>query len=152
MMRVPNNQKKKTILTALALNLNQDREIFGLLAVPWCKRFQELETVALGINSNLDRCRVGGRGLEGVNSRIIALWWQFGARRSREFKWLAIGTNKSIGEGIEGQVAREGKCGHDIGRGNKGVGSRVGVIPSGKVTVVRGYDWKRYKMESSAPK
>ncbi len=49
---------------ALALNLDQDGQFDEVLAVPLGEGFEELQTVALGVNSNFDAGGVLWRGLE----------------------------------------------------------------------------------------
>jgi hypothetical protein len=56
----------------LALNLDENREILRCLAIPRLEGFEELKTVRLGVNSNLDSSTVSGWRLEGVLASIIA--------------------------------------------------------------------------------
>jgi hypothetical protein len=127
---------------ALALDLDQNREISGGLAVPRIERLEELETVRLGVNSNLDDGAVLGRGLECVLTGIVTAWGKLVATGVLELEELAIAANKIIGDGVKGQAASERESGDDIGRCDESMGGGVGIVTASEVTVVRGEDYE----------
>ena len=60
------------ILTALALDLDEDGEVGGGLAIPRCEGLQDLETLRLGVNGNLDGGAVFRRSLVSILSWVVA--------------------------------------------------------------------------------
>ena len=102
-----------------------------------------METVALGVNSNLDGSTVRGRGLEGILSGIVTARRELLAAGVRELEWLAISANEGVSERVEGKVASESHSSDNIGRCDKCVGSRVGIVTSGEVTVIGGDDCEK---------
>jgi len=128
------------IRTALALNLDQNGEILRSLSIPRSERLQQLETVALGVDDNLDGGTIFRRGLEGILSGVEAGGRELIARGVIELEGLAIGTGESVGERVEGQVASEGHGSDDIRGSDEGVGGGVSIIATSEVTVVRGDD------------
>jgi len=78
--------------------------------------------------------------LVGVFSGIKATRRQLLAGRALELELLAVSTSQLVLQRVEGQVARNGEGGDDLGGGDEGMGSRVAVIPLGEVPVVGGDD------------
>ena len=76
----------------------------------------------------------------GVFSGIKATRRQLLAGRALELELLAVSTSQLVLQRVEGQVARNGEGGDDLGGGDEGMGSRVAVIPLGEVPVVGGDD------------
>lgn len=136
-------QHDLTTLTALALDLDQDGAVGGILSVPGSERGEELETVALGVNLNLDAGTILGRALEGVLTSIISAGGKLEAGGGREFEGLAGGGRDRVGQGVEGEGSSECECSDEVGRGDEGVGGRVSIVTSSEVTVVRGDDCTR---------
>ena len=124
------------IRTALALDLDQDGEILGVLAIPRLEGFQELETVALGVNSDLDGSTVLRRSLEGVFAGVVATRRKFMSVRVVELEGLAINTSQSIGDRVESEIPSEGHGSNDIGRSDEGMGGRVSIVAASEVAVV----------------
>ena len=130
----------KFILTALALDLDEDGEVRGSLAVPGLEGLEQLETFRLGVNRDLDRGTVLRRGLEGVLARIVSTRRELIARRVREFELLSIRACEGVCKRVEGEGTSECEGGDDVGRGDKGVCSGVSVVTASEVTVVGGDD------------
>ena len=63
--------REKKPLTALALYLDQNGQILGVLTIPLSKRPEELEAVALGVDDDLNRDTVLRGRLEGVLSWVV---------------------------------------------------------------------------------
>lgn len=133
-------RSKKRPLTALALDLDQDGQVLGVLAIPLFKRLEELETVARGVNQDLNGETVLGGRLEGILSWVVPTRRELMAGRRRKLERSARGGGERVREGVEGERAGKGEGGDDIGGSDKGVGGGVGVVASGKVAVVRGND------------
>lgn len=128
-------------LTALALDLDQDREVRGRLAIPRLEGLKKLETVARGADSNGNGSTVFRGRLEGILTRVVSAGRKFIASGVRELEGLAISANERVRDGVKGEVARKGHGSHDIRRRNESVRSGVGIVASSKVAVVRGDDW-----------
>lgn len=135
-------RRKERVLTALARNLDQDREVLGGLAVPRLEGLEELQPVALGVDGNVDGSPVRRGRLEGILTRVVATRGKLVTSGVGELEGLAIGSSKGVGEGVEGEVASEGHGGDNIGGGDKGMRGGVSVVTSGEVTVVGGDDWR----------
>lgn len=125
---------------ALALGLDEDREVLGVLSVPRFERLEELETVRLGVDDDVDRGTVGGGSGVGVLTSIVSTGREFLARRVRELELFAVGTLERVGHGVEGEGSTKDHGGDEIGRGDESVGGSVGVVTTGEVSVVRGDD------------
>ena len=122
--------------SGLSLALDQDREILEVVAVPWLKGLEKLETVRGRGDSNGDGTAISRRCLVCVLARIISVRWQTLARGLLEFELLAARVGKFVDEGIEREGASDGKSHNEIGGGDKGVSCGVGVVASSKVAVV----------------
>lgn len=139
---------------ALALGLDEDGGVNNVLAVPGGEavavskgndkkseksnsRLEDLKTVRGGGDLDLNLGAVGRRGLESLLSLVVALNGELLALGSLELELLAVGTLDGVGEGVEGERTTEDHGGDHVGGGDEGVGSGVGVVASGEVTVVR---------------
>ena len=138
----PGSTSRDVIRCALALNLDQNRQIGGGLSVPRLERREELETFALGVNSNLDGGTVSGRGLESVLSGVVATRGEFVASGVVKLEGLAISAGEGVRERVESEVASESHGGDDFGGSDESVGSRVSIVTASEVTVVRGNDYR----------
>ena len=107
---------------------------------------EELETVALGINSDVDSSTVSRRRLESVLSRIVATGRQLIASRVRESEGLAVRANEGVSERVEGETTGKGHSSHNIGRCDESVCGWVSVITSGEVTVVGSNDYSENQL------
>lgn len=136
----PRSTGRDVVSGTLAQSLDQDGSLDNVLAVPWLEGLQELESVRLGVNGDLDVASVLGRSLEGVLSRVVTSSGEFVTGRVGELELLAIGTLQGVGQRVEGQVTGKGHGGNEIGRGDKGVRSRVGVVSASEISVVRSDD------------
>lgn len=148
----PGPTSRDMISRALPLHLNQNRQIRGRLPVPWREGRKELETVRLGVNGDLDGSTVGGRGLEGVFSGVVALGGKLVAGWVGELEFLAVGALEGVSERVERQVASESEGGNDVRGGDKGVGGGVSVVTASEVTVVRGDDYRTSASQTNEPK
>ena len=127
----------------LALALDQDREVLGILAVPSRESTENLETVTLRRNSNLQRLAVLGRSLVGVTAGVVALGGKTLTSRRLKEELLAILALQLVGERVELEGTGNGHGNNKVGGGDEGVGGRVGVITASEVTVVGGDDGVR---------
>lgn len=138
----PGTTSGDVISCAFALDLDENGDIGGLLAIPLLEGLQELKTVGLGINLDLNGSAVCGRSLEGVLSRIVATGRELKARGRRELEGLARRGGDRVGQRVEGKGTSKGKSSDDIGRGDEGVSGGVSIVASSEVTVVRGDDYE----------
>lgn len=127
-------------LTALALDFDQDRKVSGSLAIPRLEGLEKLKTVAGGVDSDGNSSTVFGGRLEGVLTRVVATRRKLVARRVRELEGFAVSAGESVGNGIEGEVTSKGHCSHDVGGGDESVRSRVSIVATSEVAVVRSDD------------
>jgi len=88
-------------LTALALDLDQDRKILWCLAIPRVEWLQELQTIRAGVDSNVNGSAVGGRRLVGVLARVVSTGGKLITSWYLELEWLAISTGKSVLQRVE---------------------------------------------------
>lgn len=127
-------------LTALALDLDQDGEISGGLSIPRLEGLKKLETVTRGADSDSNGSTIFRGWLEGVLTRVVPTGRKLIARGVQELEGLAIGTGKGIGDGVEGEITSKGHCSHDVGRCDEGMCSRVSIVATSEVAVVRSDD------------
>mmetsp|Transcript_6859 Transcript_6859/g.11772 ORF Transcript_6859/g.11772 Transcript_6859/m.11772 type:complete len:328 (-) Transcript_6859:1491-2474(-) len=99
---------------ALALHLQQDGQPVKVLAVPRRKRRQELQAVALRVDMQDDRLRVGGRSLEGVLALIEAAGGQFVTVGSLELVGLAVSADELVNSRVERHTPRQGQRHHQL--------------------------------------
>jgi hypothetical protein len=124
---------------ALALGLDEDREVGGC-TIPDLEGLEKLETVALGVNGDVDAGTVCRGRLEGVLARVIATRWKFITGRSLELERLAIGADEGVSQGVETELSGERQSGGDVRGCDEGMGGGVSIVTAGEVTVVRGDD------------
>ena len=127
--------------TALALDLDQDREISRGLSIPGLEGLEKLEAVARGADSDSNGSTVFGRRLEGVLTRVVSTGRKLVTRGVRELERFAISAGEGVGDRVEGEVTGKGHCSHDIGGGNESVRSGVSIVATSEVAVVRSDDW-----------
>lgn len=96
-----------------------------------------MEAVALGINSNIDGDPVHRRRLVCILTGVVTTRWELLATGIGELERLAVGASKSVGQWVKSKIARESKGRNDVGRGNEGVRSRIRIIATREITVVR---------------
>ena len=124
------------ICCGFALTLDKDGEVGGILAIPGLESGQELETVALGRDSDADRLTVRGRSLVGVTAGVVALGRKTLTRGSLELELLAVLVLEGVGKGVELEGTSNGHCNDKVGGSNERVGGGVSVVTTGEVTVV----------------
>jgi hypothetical protein len=120
----------------LALGLDEDGQVGGVLAVPGVEGLEELQTVGGGRNGNRDARAVRGWVLVGVLSWVVAVGGQTQTSWLLELELLAIAARKLVCEWVEIQCPSNGHCDNEIRRGDEGVGGWVGIVTSSEVTVV----------------
>ncbi len=130
-------------LTALAEDLDEDRKVRGRLTIPRLEGLEELKTIALGADDDVDAGPVLGRRLEGILTGVVSLRREFVPGGLGELEWLPSGILEGVGQGVEGQVTSKGHGGDDIGGGDEGVRGGVSVISASEVSVVRCNDYGR---------
>lgn len=116
---------------ALALGLDEDGGVDNVLAVPRLEGSEELETVRLGVDLDLDLGAVSGRGLVDLGTLVVALGGELETLGRRELEVLAVGVLERVGEGVEGEGAGNDESGDNVGGGNESVGGGVGVVTGG---------------------
>lgn len=120
----------------LALGLDQDREILGVLAIPRREGLEDLETVRARGDLDLNGSTVGRRSLVGILTRIeSSVGETLSARRSEE-ELVAILVLQLIGERVKVEGASNGHGNNKIGGCDERVGGGVAVVATSEVTVV----------------
>lgn len=136
----PGATSGNVISRTFALGLDQDRKVGRCLAVPRLERLEELETVRLGVDRDLDADTVLRRGLEGVLSGIIATGRELIAAGVRELEGFPITADKLVGEGVETETASKSESSDNVRGCNESMSGRVSIVTTSKVTVVGGDD------------
>jgi hypothetical protein len=121
----------------LALALDQDGDVSGILAIPGLEASKNLETVGGGGDSDRDSGTVGGRSLVGVTAGIVATAGKTVTGGSLELELLAVLVLEGVGQGVEVEGTGNSHGDDEVRGGNEGVGSGVGIVTTGEVTVVR---------------
>ena len=132
--------RRIAIRTALALDLDEDREIGRGLTIPGLEGLEKLETLRLGVDSNLDAGTVCGRSLEGVLTGVVTARRELVTSWVREFEWFAISALESVRERVEGEITSKSHSSDEIRRGDESMGGRVSIVTTSEVTVVGGDD------------
>lgn len=133
----PRTSHRDVVSGGLALALDEDGDIGGILAVPGVEGREDLETVRGRGDLDLDRGSILGRSLVGVTSGIVATLRKTSTGGRLELELRTIGSLKLVGHRVEAEVTSNGHSGDNIRRSDEGVGGRVGIVTSGEVTVVR---------------
>ncbi len=79
----------------------------------------------------------------GILARVVSTRGKFITRRIGEPEGLAVRANERVIERVEREISGECHGSNNIRGGNKGVSSRVGIITTGEVAVIRGYNCRR---------
>lgn len=120
----------------LALSLDEDGHVGGVLAVPSVEGGEDLETVRGGGDLDLDGVAVGRRGLVGVLAGVVAALGETSASGGLELELLAVLVLEGIGQGVEVEGAGNGHGDNEIGGGNEGVGGGVAIVTASEVTEI----------------
>ena len=128
------------VRSRLALGLDQDGHILGILAIPCVERRQNLETVRAGRDLNVHGGAVGRGGLVSILTRVEALAREGITGGRGKLELLAVLVLERVGKGVEVESTSNRQGNDKVRRRYEGVGSRVAVVASGEVTVVRGDD------------
>ena len=124
----------------LAVALEEDRDVGGILTVPGLERLKELETVGGGGDNDRNGSTIGGRSLVGVLARVVSAVGKTGTAGGREVEVVSVLVLDGVGQGVEVQGSGNGEGRDQVRGGDKGVGLGVGVVTAGEVTVVRRQD------------
>jgi hypothetical protein len=127
---------RDVIRCAFTLDLDENRQILGVFAVPWLEWLEELEAVRLGVNGDIDGGAVFRWWLERVLSRVVATWGEFITRGIREFEFLAVRALESVRHRVEGQITCKGHSSYDIRGSDECMGGWVGIVTTSEVPVV----------------
>jgi len=120
----------------LALGLDQDREVLGVLAIPSLEGLEELEAVGARGDLHLNRGAVGGRSLVGILTGVESSVGKTLSGRGGEQELVAILVLELVGQRVEVERSSDGHGNDKIGRGNERVGGGVAIVATGEVTVV----------------
>lgn len=121
----------------LTLSLDQNRKVGGVLAIPSVEGLEDLETVRGGGNGNVDLGAVLRRSLVGVHSGIVSVCRKTVTGRGLELELIAVLVLERIGQRVEVEGTGDGHGDDEVRGGDESVGSGVGVVTRGEVTVVR---------------
>lgn len=121
----------------LALSLDKNGNVGPVLAIPSSEGLQDLKTVGSRRNGDIDGGAILRRGLVGVVSRIVATAGKTFASRGLQKELVAVLVLELVCQGVEVKAAGNRESNDQIRRGDEGVGSRVSIVATGEVTVVR---------------
>ena len=124
------------LLTALALDFNQDGQVGRGNPIPSLEGCKKLQTVTLRINGNGNLSSISRRGLESVLTGIVALWRQLVARGVAELEGFAVGANEGVRKRVESEVTSKGNSGYDVWRRNKSMCGGIGIVTTSEVAIV----------------
>lgn len=119
----------------LALGLDEDGHVGGVLAVPGVEGGEDLETVRGGGDLNLDSGAVGRRGLVGVLAGVVATVGETSTSGGLELELLAVLVLEAVGQGVEVERAGDGHGDDKVGGGDEGVGGGVAIVTASEVTM-----------------
>ena len=122
--------------SGLALALDKDGEVGGILAIPSLETTEDLQTLTLRRDSDSDGLTVSRRSLVGVTARVVALGRKTITRWGLEHEVVAVLVLQGVGERVEFESTGNGHGKDKIGRGDESVGGGVGIVTTGEVTVV----------------
>ncbi len=117
---------------ALALGLEEQRQLLEVATVPGGERLEQLEALAVGSYHHLDAGALLGRGDEAGFTGLEALGRQLIPDR--------LGQPDAVhraGPGVEVERAGQGEGHHRLGGGDEGEGVGAAVVALGEVAVVR---------------
>ncbi len=120
----------------LALTLDQDWDVSGILAVPLLESGKELQAVTAGRDGNADAAAISRGGLVGVTAGVVTPVGKTVTGGGLELELLAILVLEGVGKRVEVEGTSNAQGNNKVGRRDEGVGGRVGVVTTGEVTVV----------------
>jgi len=120
----------------LALALDQDGQVGGILAIPSLEAGEELQAVTAGGDGDLNGGAVNRRSLVGVHTRVVTLGGETVTGRGLEHELVAVGTLELVGQGVEVEGTGNSHGDDQVGGGDESVGGGVGVVTASEVTVV----------------
>lgn len=127
---------------ALALDLEEHLQILKLTFGTGAEGLEYLKTGRLGVDINLDR-RVG---LADIGGRVREVAWdeavlgQVVAVGGLQHELVAGCIGQWVGQGVEGQLSRQGHSCDELGGSQKVHGGRVAIVAVLEVSVERGQD------------
>lgn len=122
--------------SGLALALDKDGEVGGILAVPGLETAEDLQTLTLRRDSDGDGLTVGRRSLVGVTARVVALRRKTITSWGLEHEVVAVLVLQGVGERVEFEGTGNGHGKNKVGRSDESVGGGVGIVTTSEVTVV----------------
>lgn len=127
---------RNVVSGSLALGLDQNWKVRGILAVPRLEWLEDLETVGGWGDGNVDLRAVLWRSLVGVHTWVVSIGWKTVTGWSLELELLAVLVLEGVGERVEVESTSQGHGDNEIWRGDESVGSVVGIVATSEVTVV----------------
>lgn len=94
--------------------LDENRHALQITPLPFVKRLQKLQAVALGVHIHLEAHTISRWVLVGVLTWVKIFGGEFIAVRGFQFELLTIWGRKKISFWVEFQCARNCQCGHDL--------------------------------------
>ena len=136
----PGAGRRDVVGGALALRLEQDRQLDVVLAVPGLEGLEELEPVAVRVDHDLDARSVGGGGLERLLARVEARVGERLADGRVEAHLLAGVVGERVGAGVEVERARQRQRDDRVRAGDEAERVGVAVVALREVAVVAVHD------------
>ena len=139
----PRSSHRDVVGGALALRLDEDRQVGDVLTVPCREWSQQLESVAGRRHGDLHAAAVRRRCLERLFTGIEAVGRQLLARSDGEADLLAGIVGERVVGRVEVEATGNGQGHHRLGRGDEGMRGRIAVVALREVPVVAGDDGVR---------
>lgn len=119
----------------LAVALDEDRNVVGILTVPGLEGGEDLETIGGGGDVDVDAGTVLGGSLVSIVTGVVATLGKTLAGGRREHELVAVLVLELIGEGVEVKRASNGQGDDHVGRGDERVSGGVTVVSASEVSV-----------------
>ena len=123
-----------------SFGFDQQFEVVEIGAFPCCEWIEELKAAAIRRYFYFHAAAIDGWGLVSCIFYCESAGWQFVAGWGIEHYGFAIFVDEGIGEGVEGQITRDGQCRHEFRATYKRVCIGVSIGAFRKIAVERVHD------------
>src|ERR1700730_15412748 len=93
-----------------SLGLDQQSQSFKVYLFPGAKRFQELQSLRIGLNNHLNLTSILCRRLVTWIINRKSFWWQFNPGRLIQHNLFSLLIRKAVLEWVDRQTAGDGIC------------------------------------------
>src|SRR5262249_865351 len=136
----PGSSRRNVVGCALALGLDQHRQVYIVAAIPRLERFQELQSFAIRLDQNLNATGIclGSEVTGGVTNKAFVRKLLAAGRFQPELS--AVWSFDGVLERVEFQGAGQRVGGHNFGTAYEGQSLGIAVVTASEVAVEGGDD------------